>query len=189
LFIDLAGKLGRPLEPGASRSDAWRQLVDAVRLCHWQRQSVVLAVDDAHQLAGEREGASELERLGQLGQSARVTVIVVGRSDVADALAAGASDRWELAIRLKPLTRSEAALYVSSRLAAAGRDAFAFTDRAITRLHALAAGWPRGLNRLGSLALMAGALRGIEVVTPDVVEASALECAAIDSSREPLAKY
>jgi hypothetical protein len=37
-------------------------------------------------------------------------------------------------------------------------------------------GIPRGLDRLGSLALMAGALRGLEIITPEVVEGAAREC-------------
>ena len=83
---------------------------------------------------------------------------------------------WGLAIRLQPLTRSEAERFLTAKLAAAGRDEPAFTPRAITRLHALSAGVPRGLDRLASLALMAGAVRRLEMIPAEVVEGVAREC-------------
>ena len=74
------------------------------------------------------------------------------------------------------MTRSETAHYVSTKLAAAGREREAFLPPAVGRLHALSGGNPRGVDRLATLALMAGAVRGLEVVTPDVVDGVAVEC-------------
>ena len=79
-------------------------------------------------------------------------------------------------IRLPALTRSEAEQYLAAKLAAAGRDEPTFTPRALNRLHACSLGIPRGLDRLASLALMAGALRGLEIVTPDLIEGVTQEC-------------
>ena len=84
-------------------------------------------------------------------------------------------------IRLAPLTRSEAAEYLARKLSAAGRSEATFTPRAITRLHLLSQGVPRGLDRLATLALMAGAMRGLEVIGPEVVEGVAAECVLPES--------
>jgi type II secretory pathway predicted ATPase ExeA len=78
------------------------------------------------------------------------------------------------------LTRSDAEAYLNAKLAMAGRPERTFTPRAITGLHAAAAGNPRTLDRLASLGLMAGALRGLEIITPDVIAGVAREC-ALDS--------
>ncbi len=179
LFARLAAGLGARLAPDASPSAAWRALAESSRLCRWQGVHVVLAIDDCQAL-DEGPGRADLDRLDHLDTdpSARLTVLQVGRpSERQDD--PGRADAWDLAIRLGPLSRSEAAGYLATRLAAAGRPEPAFTPRALTRLHALSGGAPRGLDRLGALALMAGAVRGLEVVPPDVVEDASRECLVV----------
>jgi MSHA biogenesis protein MshM len=170
----LADGLHARLPAGTSRPLAWKRLADAVRLGRLQGLHVVLAIDDCHLLA-DADDRLDLERLVHLDPHprARLTVVQVGRGP-----SGGDPDRgpWELAIRLPPLTRSEAARYLTAKLAAAGRDEPVFTSRAITRLHALSGGNPRGLDRLAALALMAGALRRLEMIPAEVVEGVACEC-------------
>jgi type II secretory pathway predicted ATPase ExeA len=86
------------------------------------------------------------------------------------------SPPWQLAIRIPALTRSETARYLDEKLAAAGRPETVFTPRALSRLYDISGGIPRGIDRLGSLALMAGAARGLEMITPEVVTGVAAEC-------------
>lgn len=178
LLAGLATGLGVAVAPGASRAVAWKALADAVRLCHWQKTQAVLIVDGCHDLEAPADRL-DLQRLTHLtpDPSARLTVIRSFREpddgtnpddDVAPA--------WLLDTRLPTLLRSETVRFVEEKLAAAGRDDPAFTPRALWRLHDLSGGVPRGIDRLGSLCLMAGALRGLELVTPDVVDGVAAEC-------------
>jgi len=171
LLGGLAEALGCRRPPG--RSAAWRGLVDAAKVCRWQGRSLVLAVDDCHTLA-EAVERRDLDRLPHLDPhpGARITVLLVGRPEPEDEPACP----WRLAIRLSPLSRGEVAVYVEAKLAAAGRAEPTFTPRALTRLHALSTGNPRGLDRIASLALMVGALKGLEVIGPEVVEGAAHEC-------------
>jgi type II secretory pathway predicted ATPase ExeA len=150
----------------------WRTLSDCVRLCWLQGVGVVLAVDDAQ----EMDDPGEIERLCRLEPHPRggLTVLKVGREEEGAGL--GASP-WGLRVRLEALTRSEAAEYLGRKLVLAGRSEATFTPRAITRLHLRSEGKPRGLDRLASLALMAGATRGLEVIGPEVIEGAAAECA------------
>ncbi len=180
LFASLAAGLGRRVDPDAGRSAAWRALVDSTRLCRWQGVHVVLAVDECQSLA-EAGDRLDLERLDHLDPDpgALLTVIRVGRPSPDPEGVATATD-WGLAIRLGPLARSEAAGYVAAKLEAAGRPEPTFTPRALTRLHALSGGVPRGLDRLAALALMAGAVRGLEIVPPEVVDAVARESDAFE---------
>lgn len=171
LLTTLAERSGRRLALGASRSDAWRALSDAARLCRLQRLAMVLVVDDAQGLTSPADRL-DLDRLAHLDPhpEARLTVLQVGRDPDAD------SEPWSLAIRLAPLTRTETSDYLNARLAAAGRDQPAFTPRAVTLLHALTSGVPRGLDRLASLALIASDARGLEMISPDVIDGVAREC-------------
>jgi type II secretory pathway predicted ATPase ExeA len=178
LFAGLAGALGRPVPPGANRGLGWRLLKDAVRLCRWQHLRVVLAIDDCQHLT-ERADRLDLDRLVHLDAhpESRLTVLQAFRSDEGDEPATWpATSPGELLIRLPALTRGDAERYLTAKLTAAGRAGATFTPRALSRLHAASAGNPRTLDRLASLALMAGALRGLEIVTPDVIEGVAREC-------------
>ena len=80
--------------------------------------------------------------------------------------------RDSLPARLKRLTRSETVAYLAGKLRGAGRNENdeVFTPRALTRLHAASEGIPRTIDRLALLALMSGAARGLEMITPEIVE-------------------
>lgn len=173
LFAALAEGLGGRVPAGAGRSVAWRALAEAVRVCRWQRIQVVLAVDDCQDLV-VAEDRRDLERLLHVDPhpATRLTVLQVFRAEDEAPRAAGS---WDLAIRLPALTRSECEQYLTTRLAAAGRAEPTFTPRAINRLHVHSRGVPRAVNSLATLALMAGALRGLEMLSPEVVEGVALE--------------
>jgi MSHA biogenesis protein MshM len=178
LIATLAEGLGARVGAGAGRALGWRSLVDAARLCRFQGIHVVLVVDGCHMLADPVDRL-DLDRLPHLDPdpASRLTVLRVGRPDPHP----GAIDpppEWELAIRLAPLTRADAASYLDAKLTSAGRPGPTFTPRAFTRIHALSGGVPRGIDRLAQLALMAGALRGLEMVPPEVVDGSARECDA-----------
>lgn len=170
----LAQRLGRRVSCGASRAAAWNALGDAVRLCRFQRLQVVLAIDDCQDLY-EPAGRLDLDRLIHIDPhpEARLTVIQMSRITAELEEKMGS---WELAIRLAPLTRSETEHYVTAKLAAEGRDEPTFTPRAIVRLHALSEGVPRGIDRLASLALMAGGTRGLEIIGPELIDGVAREC-------------
>jgi type II secretory pathway predicted ATPase ExeA len=167
LFATLSAGLGRPLSERADRGSAWRRLVEAARLCRFQSLRVVLAVDNC-QFLRDPVDRLDLERLEHVDPhpEARITVLRAGRAIGEDNPGTG----WGLPIRLAPLTRTEANRYLVAKLAAAGRHVPTFTPQAVTRLHARAGGVPRGLDRLATLCLMAGAATGAQAVTPEVID-------------------
>ncbi len=178
LIANLATGLGVSIAPGSSRPAAWKALADAVRLCRWQKLQAVLIIDDS-QLLDDLADRRDLERLAHLdpNPATQLTIIQAVR-DPDDDPSPGVdlTPAWQLAIRLVALTRSESVRFIEEKLAAAGRTDPAFTPRALSRLHDLSGGVPRGIDRLGSLSLMAAAVRGLELVSPDVVDGVAREC-------------
>jgi len=173
LWSELADRLGAPPAPARDRAAAWRALERAARVQSLQGRRVVFAIDGAENLMNESSWR-DIERLALIdgGNESPPTVILTVR----DAAALDAPLPWTLSIGLSPLTRDETALYLAAKLTDAGGPERLFTPRAITRLHAEAGGVPRGLNRLASLALIAAASRGLEVVSSEVVRDATQEC-------------
>ncbi|WP_435007079.1 type II secretory pathway protein ExeA [Tundrisphaera lichenicola] len=172
-IASLVERLGGRVATDAPRGQAWKALGEAARLCRWQGLHLVIVVDDCQALdqPGERLDLERLDHL-DLDPSARLTILRIGRPD---GLEPGPTS-WDLAIRLEALTRSEAAGYLAAKLEKAGRVEPVFTPRAMTRLHAHSGGIPRGLDRLAGFALIAGADRGLEIISPEVVDSTASEC-------------
>ena len=153
----LAEGLGVRVPVGSARRVAWGLLGDAVRLHRWQKIHVVLVVDDAQGLIEDAD-REDLARLTHIDShpSACLTVILAFREG--DNPPSPTSD-WQLAIRLSPLSCSETSLYVSTKIEVAGRSESPFSPKAVTRLYDLSGGNPRGIDRLATLALMAGAVQ------------------------------
>jgi MSHA biogenesis protein MshM len=175
LYFRLVEKLGSRGLSSANRGAGWLALEQAVRGCAVQGFQVVLAVDDCAPLIAAGAG-DDLRRLGQIGTSAggRVTVLLVVGEKSRER--AQSIQSWTLAIGLRSLTCSEAEMYLTAKLAAAGCREVIFSQRAVTRLHVHSRGNPSGLDRLALLCLMAGAYRGMEAISSDVVEGVVGEC-------------
>ncbi len=175
LFTLLVERLGErvPREPG--RLGSWRGLERAFQISSLEGFQIVLAIDDVD-AQGARAVRRELDSVVRLGSNvgAQLTVIQLERAD--HRAGSGSNGTWNLAIGLSELTRSQAETYLTTKLREAGCTEPIFTPRAVTRLHGLSAGNPRGLQQLASLSLMAGFVRGLEVIPPDLIDGIAGEC-------------
>lgn len=171
----LAEGLGVPLGREFNPNDAWRALGRAIRVASLQGLHIVLAIDgwDERLDAIARPDLDALAHF-RFDNETRFTVIRVLRARCDPR--ADPMEPWTLAIGLHRLTRFQAEDFLQAKLAAAGCTERIFTPRALTRIHALAGGVPRGLEQLAALSLMAGAVRGLEVIPPDVVDGVSQEC-------------
>jgi type II secretory pathway predicted ATPase ExeA len=185
LVSQLAERLGQRVGPELSHRGSWRALERALRAMSLEGFQVVLAVD-----AGEEPNSDEvgraLDRLAGLSgdEVIRLTVIQASRRSAQWSSSGGGDSAWTMAAELKRLTRSQVECYLAAKLAGAGCTEPLFTPRATTRLHALSGGVPRGIDHLAALCLIAGAVRGLEVVLPEVVDGVAQECSAQTSELE-----
>jgi general secretion pathway protein A len=170
----LADGLGLPFAIGTDGRSAWRSLARAVRVAALEGSHVVFAID-GWDVNPDPATLQSLAALLDTGGQGRVppSLIRVGRLDP-DA-SPGPGDTWTLAIGLQRLTRSQAETYLDTKLAVAGGRERIFTTRAMTRLHCWSEGVPRGLDQLSASSLMAAAMQGLEVVSPDVVDSVAVD--------------
>jgi type II secretory pathway predicted ATPase ExeA len=172
LLTLLAERLGQRVGRVPSRLAAWRALERAIRLASLQGYQVVVLIDDCNDQL-DATARRDLDFLPQLGSmtSAALTIIQLERTG-SEPQSVG-NGVWSPTISLERLTRSQAETYLATKLEWAGSTDPIFTPRALTRIHALSLGVPRGLEQLASICLMGGAVRGLEVISPELVEAAA----------------
>jgi MSHA biogenesis protein MshM len=170
----LADGLGLPFAAGSDRHGVWRRLARSLRAAAIEGTHVFFVIDgwdDTAHSATAQDLVALVESSRQTGPAA--SLIKVGRGTPEDR--EQRCDSWALAIGLERLTRSEAASYLEAKLAAAGCRDRIFTPRGLTRLHSWAQGVPRALDQLATFSLMAGALQGLEVVSPEIVDGVSLQ--------------
>jgi AAA domain len=165
----VADGLGLPFREGADPERVWRSLARAARSATAEGCHLVLVIDgwDDEVAPGTMKDLAALSAVGSAA-GPPVSLIRVGRGTPGEL--PDRSDPWVLAIGLDRLTRSQAAIYLDAKFAAAECRERVFTPRALTRLHSWSEGVPRGLEQLATFALMAGAVQGLEVVSPEVID-------------------
>jgi type II secretory pathway predicted ATPase ExeA len=175
LFMMLAERLGQRVGREPSRLAAWQALERAIRLASLQGYHVVVNIDDCDDRV-DAPVRRDLDLLAQLGSTTTsgLTIIQIECTD-GETPPVGWGV-WSPNIGLERLTRSETDTYLATKLEWAGSAERIFTPRAVTRIHALSSGVPRGLEQLALLCLMGGAVRGLEVINPELVDAAAPEC-------------
>jgi type II secretory pathway predicted ATPase ExeA len=171
----LAAHLGQSVGRQADIPSRWQALERGVRIAVLQGLHVIVALDN-WTIECETRALDDLQALAYdgSGQGARLTTVRVGREPWNGG--PESRDDGALTIGLMHLTRSQVEDYLARKLSAVGCNDPIFTPRAVTRIHGLSRGVPRGLERLASLSLMAGAVKGLEVIPPDLVDGVAQEC-------------
>jgi type II secretory pathway predicted ATPase ExeA len=180
----LAARLGQPVGRDAGLSSRWHALERAFRVGALEGLHIILSLDNWTD-AGETRVLGDIHALAGrgFGDRTRLTIVRVGCPPLVGDLES--RDAGALTIGLTRLTRSQVEDYLTAKLAAVGCHERIFTPRAVTRLHGLSQGVPRGLEQLAALSLMAGAVRGLEVIPPDVVDGVAPECGLGESKVKP----
>jgi MSHA biogenesis protein MshM len=170
----LADGMGLPFQTGSDRQQTWRSLARRLRTAAIEGTHIVFVVD-GWDTNPDPAVTQDLVALIESGRphGSTASLIRVGRMNSDEQETRG--DSCVLSIGLQRLTRSEAETYLKAKLAAAGCHEPIFTPRGVTRLHSWSEGVPRALDQLATFSLMAAALQGLEVVSPDVVDGVSLQ--------------
>lgn len=99
------------------------------------------------------------------------TLIVSARPTALDRLGSRLLEHVALRIDLAPLSPEETAQFVTTALTTAGRAQPVFREDALRRLHELSGGWPRNIEQLAELALVAGASQHLPQIDADTLDA------------------
>jgi type II secretory pathway predicted ATPase ExeA len=165
----LAERLGERVgrEPGPLAS--WRAIERALRLTSIVGYHVVIGIDDCQNASPAVRRDIEAVASLESGMSMRLTIIQAGRPIASARVRARLAPA--VALGLDSLTRSEAERYLTTKLAGAGCNEPVFTPRAVTRLHCSSAGVPAAIDQLAARCLMIGAVRRMDAIPPELVDA------------------
>jgi type II secretory pathway predicted ATPase ExeA len=175
LLHTLAGELGVP-SPRFHVSDLLAQIHERLLALDEAGRAALLIVDEAHLIPG-RATFEEIRLLTnfQLDDKNLIAVVLVGQPELRERLRHRAyralTQRVGAQFHLTPLTALDTLAYLRHRLAVAGAPRFLFDEQAALLLHEASGGLPRVLNQLATESLIEGMARGVNEVSPAVVEA------------------
>ena len=164
LLWQLSARLG--LNPGAAACGPrlWQKLVD--RFAENRRQGIdtVLLLDDADEATAEVRALVARLVVCDSSPDARLTIVLTSDADRLARIGPRLLELAELRIDVAPWEFSDTVEFVLAALHGVGRDAPAFSDQALHKLHELAGGTPRRIVQLADLALLAGAGQDLSLV-------------------------
>ncbi|MEK6235799.1 MAG: AAA family ATPase, partial [Planctomycetales bacterium] len=148
----------------------WRRICDRLAQLRLLKQDVLALMDDADEATPDAvEGLTRLLALNRR-QEGRLTIVLGCRQENLVRLAPRLLQEAELKIEVEPLSLSETAEYLNACLAHAGGQDCLFSNAATAHLHVLSGGYPRRINHLAELALVAAASQGRACVDAETVE-------------------
>jgi general secretion pathway protein A len=180
MFLDLAAEFGLVTNRSMDEGEVWRLVRNHVIANRKQGDQTVVIVDQAHLLVSSAADLRSLHLLFHLDSdpSARVTVILVARSEIMKQARSSVSEWVDLGVVIEPLTVAQTTQYVNHLLRWAGRNEPVFVHDAVHKIHELSGGVPRQMNRVCDLALLAAATEEMSFVSAAVVESVYRELSA-----------
>ncbi len=175
LLAYIANELGAPLIDSATLSaeESLRRVQLVLAEAAQSGKHPVLAIDEAH-LFVDPAATEVLRLLLNLSDEgpANLTILLIGQTSLLTVLdrQPALEERLSVKVLLRPLTLDESSSYIMHRLGAAGARREIFTTDALNRIHELAGGNPRRINRLCDLVLLMGFAEQRERIRAEQVE-------------------
>lgn len=180
MYKSIAWEMGLGVE--RSRAALYRQIKNEVtRLSTETRTRPVLILDEAHWLRSDVLEEMRLLTNYAMDSECRLCLLFCGQTElrrrIAMAVHEALSQRIVVRYHLPPLTREEAAQYITHRLRRAGTELPVFEPAAVEAIFQASGGLPRRINGLAHHTLLAAAVAKAKVATADHVQAALAEVA------------
>ncbi|MEM1305012.1 MAG: AAA family ATPase [Planctomycetota bacterium] len=183
LLAYLADRLGAPSaeSPRWTVDESLRRIEDHLEANRDAGRHALVIVDEAHLLEdlGTLETLRLLLNLG--GERPAMTLLLVGQMGLLSAIGRTPALEDRIAVRtlLRTFTPAETAEYVAHRMEAGGATRRVFDPEAVERMHRIAGGSPRAINRLADLALVVGFAEQLPTIDAAHIESVSQELLAI----------
>ncbi|MEJ2655804.1 MAG: ATPase, T2SS/T4P/T4SS family, partial [Desulfobacterales bacterium] len=139
-----------------------------------ENKCVLLIIDEAHSLSKDLLEHIRLLSNIELPDEKLINIFLVGQNEIHQTLALpecrAIRQRISLAYQIKPLSESETSDYIKHRLKIAGTEKEIFTKNAVREIYRFSNGYPRLVNIICDLSLLAGYSQDLKKITPAVVQ-------------------
>ena len=157
-----------------SKTDLLLELEQLFRQRHEAGERTVLIVDEAQSLPSVLLEEIRLLSNIETNDEKLLSIVIAGQPELAarlnDQSLRQLKQRIALRCELRPLLVRESAVYIASRIAAAGGvPAEMFTREAVMLIHEFSRGIPRTINVIADNALLGGFAKGQRLVTRELV--------------------
>ncbi|MBN1851675.1 MAG: AAA family ATPase [Pirellulales bacterium] len=175
LLWHVAAQIGAPPDRDKDLPALWQSVADRIAENQWQQIHTVLLADDADEAGPEI--LATLNRLVQMDPipGARWTMVLATATHGYKRLGERLIDRSTLRIDLMPWQPQDTIDYIQRTLSAADCEPSIVAKDGLAKLHELAEGIPRRINRLIDLALVAGAGGQLSQVDAETIKTAAEE--------------
>ena len=151
-------------------------------------KSVLLIIDEVHSLSKEILEHIRLLSNIELPHEKLINIFFVGQNEIHQILTLpecrAIRQRISLAYQIKPLSENETSAYIKHRLKIAGTEKKIFTESAVREIYHFSNGYPRLINVICDLSLLAGYSQDLKKITPDVVQECSQEYNFINNTIE-----
>ncbi len=144
-----------------------------------RNKSVLLIVDEAQKLS--RDLLEEIRLLSNIEKenTKLLNIALVGQNEFNEVLTENDSrairQRITTTYQIDPLTQDETRNYIEHRLKIAGTEEEIFSRKAIREIYDFSGGYPRLINVICDLALLAGFVQGLKTISPVIIKECAQE--------------
>lgn len=166
-------------EPPTRRNAVIKKLEEGLTKYYLENKFPIVFIDEAQAIPGKKT-IEEIRLLCnyQTDEQNLISIILLGQPEFAAKLKnknyRAFLQRVRFTITLNPLTRDETKEYINHRLKVAGANsADIFSEKAIDEIYRLTNGYPRPINHLASLGMMAALSKDkLTVDAEDILEAA-----------------
>lgn len=175
LLWTLAARLQLAPETTASGWQLWRAIEEYFHALALSQMPAVVLLDNLDQSADDL--IPSIERLIRVADQvgAKLTIIAATRRDEIRSASRSLAELSELRVDLTPLDAYATELYIRDQLVKADSESQIFDPSAIEAVFRHSDGFPREINRLCELSLLAAMGEGLQTIDAGIIESVALE--------------
>ncbi len=153
-----------------------------------ENKGVLLIIDEVHSLSRELLEHIRLLSNIELPTKKLINIFLVGQNEIHQTLSLpqfrAIRQRISLAYQIQPLSERETSEYIKHRLRVAGTDKEIFNQGAVWEIYRFSDGYPRLINIICDLSLLAGYSRDVKEITPSIVWECSQEYSFINKTVE-----
>ncbi|MBU1168605.1 MAG: Flp pilus assembly complex ATPase component TadA [Proteobacteria bacterium] len=149
-----------------------------------ENKNVLLIIDESHSLSKDVLEHIRLLSNIELPEEKLINIFFVGQNEIHETLSLpecrALRQRISLVYHIEPLSEKETLEYIRHRLKVAGTTKSIFNPSGVRAIHHFSKGYPRLINTICDHALLAGYVKNLNIIGPDIINECAMQFDSIN---------